>query len=171
MAVVADPRGGSGATGEVHDTKQNDLGLVRMFSDGVEYIYLQGVASTLAGSWVTIGDLYTTALLTTGANGRVAVASGAIVANKYGWYAIMGNISFALASSNGTITSGGGQISACSTVPGQVVAQGTSTGTAVGDYIFGAYTYSGQPSSADDIIAKTFLNYPFISNAVAVASS
>jgi len=171
MAYCVDASPAAGDTGEVHDTQKNPLGTIRRFSDGVEYIYLQGVASTLAGSWVTIGANHTTALLATGASGRVAVASAAIVADKYGWYAISGPLaSTALASSNGTITSGGGQLQVGSTA-GYVQAQGSSTGATAGDYIFGAYAYSAQPSSADDIIASVFLNRPFIAPATAVASS
>jgi len=92
MAVVADPAGGSGATGEVHTTKLNDLGIVRYFSDGNHYIYLQGVASTATGSWVAFDPgTYTTALLATTSKGQCAIASAAIVASSYGWYGYVGS--------------------------------------------------------------------------------
>lgn len=56
-----------------------------------EFIYLQGVASTAVGSWVTIlEDGFTTALLAANAIGQVAVAMSANVANQYGWYQIDG---------------------------------------------------------------------------------
>lgn len=161
----------AGEIGRVDATALNALGTECVGNDGVIYIYLQGIASTLAGSWVSIGAVHVTALLTTAASGRIAVASAAIGAAQFGWYAVLGNVTFALASSNGTIVSAGGQLAACSTVPGQVVAHGTSTGSAVGDFIFGAYAYSAQPSSADDIIASVYLNRPFIAAAPVVASS
>jgi hypothetical protein len=165
-----DPQPVGGAPGQVDTTALNSLGMEASGSDGIRYIYLQGIGSTLLGSWVTIGAAHVTALLATGANGRVAVASAAIGASQFGWYAIVGNVTFSLGSSNGTITSGGGQLQVGSTA-GYVQAQGSSAGAAAGDYIFGAFAYSGQPSSADDIIASVFLNRPFIANAVAVPSS
>jgi len=169
MAYCVDSSPAVGEHTEVHDTAKNTLGVERQFSDGVTYKYLLGVGSTLAGSWVTIGAANATALLASGANGRVAVASAATVAAKYGWYAIDGIISNALASSNGTIASGGGQLQVGTT--GYVQAQGSSIGAAAGDYIFGAYAYSAQPSSADDIIASVYLNRPILAQAVAVATS
>lgn len=61
-----------------------------VYGDG-EFIYLQGVASTAVGSWVTfLQDGNTTALLAANAIGPVAVAMSANVANQYGWYQIYG---------------------------------------------------------------------------------
>jgi hypothetical protein len=55
------------------------------------FIYLQGVASTAVGSWVTFNqDDGTTALLAANAIGPVAVAMSACVASNYGWYQIYG---------------------------------------------------------------------------------
>ena len=56
-----------------------------------EMIYLQGVASTAVGSWVTFNmDDGTTALLAANAIGPVAIAMSANVASQYGWYQIYG---------------------------------------------------------------------------------
>ena len=56
-----------------------------------EFIYLQGVASTAVGSWVTYNaDDNSTALLAANAIGPVAVAMSASVASEYGWYQIGG---------------------------------------------------------------------------------
>lgn len=56
-----------------------------------EFIYLQGVASTAVGSWVTFNqDDGTTALLAANAIGPVAIAMSACVASRYGWYQIYG---------------------------------------------------------------------------------
>lgn len=169
MAYCVDSLPAAGLSTDVHDTALNPLGIERRFSDGLMYTYLQGIGSVATGSWVTIGAANVVALLATGAAGRVAVAGAAIVASKFGWFAIEGNCTFSLGSSNGTITSAGGQLQVGTT--GFVQAQGSSTGAAAGDLIFGAYAYSGQPSSADDIIASVFLSYPFIAPAAAVASS
>jgi len=62
------------------------------FGEG-EFIYLRGVASTVVGSIVNYDDSYLTALNTTAlATPRpLAIAMGACVVDKYGWYQISGN--------------------------------------------------------------------------------
>lgn len=57
---------------------------------GNEYIFLKGVASTAAGSWVTFDEAGLTTLLAGNAVGPVAVAMAATVANTWGWYQIYG---------------------------------------------------------------------------------
>lgn len=56
-----------------------------------EFIYLKGVASNTANSWVTYNaDDYSTALLAANAIGPVAVSMSACVADQYGWFQIFG---------------------------------------------------------------------------------
>lgn len=56
-----------------------------------EFIYLEGVASTAVGEWVTYNaDDGTTALLAANAIGPVAVSMSVNVANQFGWYQIQG---------------------------------------------------------------------------------
>jgi hypothetical protein len=56
-----------------------------------EFIYLQGVANTALGSWVTYNaDDFSTTLLAPDAIGPVAVAMAPTVAGLYGWYQIQG---------------------------------------------------------------------------------
>lgn len=56
-----------------------------------EFIYLEGVASTGVGDWVTYNaDDFSTTLLAADAIGPVAVAMSANVASQYGWYQIQG---------------------------------------------------------------------------------
>jgi len=56
-----------------------------------EFIYLQGVGSTVVGSWVLIAeDDFSTSLLAANDIGNVAVAMSANVASQYGWYQISG---------------------------------------------------------------------------------
>lgn len=75
---------------DVDSSARNVVG-TRSFDDvGNEYIYLKGVASTVAGSWVSFDELFLTTLLVANALGRVAIAQAAIVANSWGWYAIYG---------------------------------------------------------------------------------
>lgn len=76
-------------------TKNHPLGTIVQASDptygGGEFIYLQGVASTAVGSWVTFNaDDFSTALLAADAIGPVAIAMSASVASEYGWYQISG---------------------------------------------------------------------------------
>lgn len=76
-------------------TKQHPLGtrvkaVDPTYGDG-EFVYLNGVASTVIGSWVTYNlDDGTTNLLAANAIGPVAVAMSANVANQYGWYQVYG---------------------------------------------------------------------------------
>lgn len=56
-----------------------------------EFIYLQGVASTVVGSVVTYNaDDFSTTLAVADGIGPVATALSACVANEYGWYQISG---------------------------------------------------------------------------------
>lgn len=56
-----------------------------------EFIYLLGVASTTANSWVTYNaDGHGTTLLAANAIGAVGIAMAANVASQYGWYQIYG---------------------------------------------------------------------------------
>lgn len=80
----------------VTDTVRNHpLGTIVTADDPVyragEFIYLQGVASTAVGSWVTYRmDDGTTSLLAANDIGPTAVAMSANVASQYGWYQISG---------------------------------------------------------------------------------
>jgi hypothetical protein len=66
--------------------------LVRGFDlSGNEYVYLKGVASTVAGSVVTFDEAGVTTLIAGNAIGPVAIAMAATVANEYGWYLIWGS--------------------------------------------------------------------------------
>lgn len=71
-------------------TLEVPLGTRRMDKNGNEYIYLTGVASTAASSWVTYDEVWVTSLLTSNAKGNVAIAQAATVAGEYGWYLIYG---------------------------------------------------------------------------------
>lgn len=80
---------------ETSATQQHPLGTIRRFKDPVygegEFIYLQGVASTAVGEWVTYNaDDWSTARLAANAIGPVAVAMAAVIASQFGWYQISG---------------------------------------------------------------------------------
>jgi hypothetical protein len=76
---------------DVDSTARNVVGTRSFDEVGNEYIYLKGVASTVAQSWVAFDELYLTTLLAANALGRVAIAQAAVVAScNWGWYAIYG---------------------------------------------------------------------------------
>jgi hypothetical protein len=82
---------------EVHATKKFRLGTRVRSSAGNEFIYLQGIGSTVVGSWVNMdgGTAYVTALVDTDVAatvvGRIAVAMAAVVADQFGWYQVYGH--------------------------------------------------------------------------------
>ena len=83
------------AIADLSTTAKHRLGSIVRAKDATygegEFIYLAGVASTVAKSWVTYeADSYTTALLAANAIGPVAIAMAACTASYYGWYQING---------------------------------------------------------------------------------
>lgn len=79
---------------QVHSTKKYRLGTKKADVAGNEYIYLKGVSSCAAGSWVSFDEAHTTILAQANAQGRVAVAQAAVdAATKYGWFMIYGTCS------------------------------------------------------------------------------
>lgn len=79
-----------GALTDVDTTAKYSVGKRTRDNLGNEYIYLQGVASTAAGTWVTYDELGVTTRLAANAIGPVAIAQAATVASTYGWYLIYG---------------------------------------------------------------------------------
>lgn len=80
---------------EIDTTKEFRLGTRKRDVAGNEYIYLQGVAATVAGSWVSFDELGVTTLLDTDVAaslvGPIAVAQAAVDATtKFGWFMIFG---------------------------------------------------------------------------------
>lgn len=157
-------------TSSVDDSALNPVGTIAFDKDGNEYVYGLGVASTVAGNWVTFGPDYATTRLVSASTGKVGIAMAAIVAGKYGWYQIKGWNSIALAGSNGTIVSGGGELKSEASVGGLVVlGTGDSFGVTDASHIYGAWSYSAQPDS-DSAAAGTpgmdmivvYLDYPTI---------
>ena len=96
MAYCVDPSPAVGEHNEVHTTQKNPLLAERLFSNGHTYIYLKGVASTIAGSWVAYDEAgVTTGLdsdVTASINSPVAIATAAVDATtKFGWYGVQGS--------------------------------------------------------------------------------
>lgn len=63
----------------------------RLELNGKAWIYAKGVASCVAGSWVSFDENYVTTLLAANAKGRVGIAMAAInTTSLYGWYQVFG---------------------------------------------------------------------------------
>lgn len=99
MAYIIDNvRIGNQQIADTSTTQNHPLGTIVSAHDPAigsgEFVYLQGVASTVVGSWVTYNtDDFSTALILPDAIGPVAVAMSANVASQYGWYQINGKAS------------------------------------------------------------------------------
>jgi hypothetical protein len=147
MAVVGD-------TDAVHDSALNPVGTPSWDAAGNEYVYLQGVASCVKGSWVTFDEAGATALLAANAKGPVAVAMAAIVANKYGWFARRAiNVQAMLAAN-----------CADNALIGRESSDGVAgDGRAAGDEIYNAIT-RGSTSGAAALTAVQ-ITYPFVTDA------
>jgi hypothetical protein len=151
MAFFVGPEVVVGAPGDIHTSALNSVGTTARGSDRNVYIYLKGVASTVAGSWVTYDEAGVTALLAANAKGPVAVASAATVANTYGWYCIFGTPNALIAAN-----------CADNVCIGRETSDGTAgDGRAAGDEIIGAITRgstSGSPALTPVQISSPLVN-------------
>lgn len=154
MANLIGPWVTSGDTSIVDTAKEHELGTRAFDENGNEYIYLTGVASTAAGSWVSFDEVHITTLTVANALGRVAVAMAATVASTYGWYQIYGKSTTALSAS--PVTDNDALFLHATA--------GHACGTDVaGDFIVGAISRSANASSASAVITVE-LNYPVVHN-------
>lgn len=148
---VGYPGASVGIFTDVDTAQRNPLGQRDFDDSGNEYIYLQGIGSTVIGSVVTYGLAaapFTTALSVTGARGPVAIAMAAVLASQFGWYQI-GGVASALF--NGAAVTGSLLFSA-------------STGKAddavvTGDRIEGAIVSA---TVAGAVLGSVYLSKPFM---------
>lgn len=81
-----------GDSTDVHTSQRNPVGLRSFDAVGNEYIYMQGVASVVLGTWVVYDELFITTRLIANGLGAVAIARGAVNATtSFGWFAIYGS--------------------------------------------------------------------------------
>ena len=97
MAFAINTLPGAQPIAETSTTKKHALGTIVRATDATlgegEFIYLQGIGSTVVGSIVSYGVGFVTALDTaaaTGPSNPLAIAMSANVASQYGWYQISG---------------------------------------------------------------------------------
>ena len=136
-----------GDTDDIHTTETNKLGTRAKDAAGNEYIFLKGVANTVAGDWVSFDEAFVTTRLVANARGRVGIAQAATVASTYGWYLIYGtglaNVLTGFADN--------GNVYATST------AGSVDDATVAGDLVVGAMGRSAISSGQ----ATMEVNYPF----------
>lgn len=165
--VITDPRIGVQAIADTSATASVPLGTIVSATDatygGGEFIYLLGVASTVAGSVVTFNGnsggtpTWQTTLAPATANlaQPVAVAMSANVAGQYGWYQIAGN---AVCATNGTLAAG--------PAPVYLAGSGQVTSTAAaGKQVVNAVnvTATGTPAAGQAVVE---INRPFAQGAI-----
>lgn len=97
MAFAINTLPGAQPIAETSTTKKHLLGTIVRATDATlgegEFIYLQGIGSTVVGSIVSYGVGFVTALDTaaaTGPSNPLAIAMSANAASQYGWYQISG---------------------------------------------------------------------------------
>lgn len=140
----------SGDTSVVDSAQQVQLGTRARDTAGNEFIYLKGVASTSAGSWVKYDENYATTLLAADAVGPVAIAMAATVASTYGWYQIFGVNTVAK-----TDTVAADKALYIDGTAGRADDLGVA-----GDLIFGAQSQTADTSN----VATVFLSYPYVTD-------
>lgn len=142
---------GLGALTTVYtDATKFALGEVVSDELGKQYVFLTGLDSTAAGSWVTYNESYVTALLAANAVGPVAVAMAATVGSTYGFYQIYGNC--AVSASDTTAADKALYIDATA---GRV-----DDAVVTGDLIVGACSTAADSTN----VLPVFLNFPFVTD-------
>lgn len=120
---------------------------------GNEYIFLKGVASTVAGDPVVFDSAYATTRLAGTLVGDIGIAMAAIVANTYGFYQIYGNGSANVVATGGVRVYG-------STVTGQLTAT-----VVTGALIHGLYTVPGNGNTVTGTLTTVRMAYPSVDRA------
>lgn len=142
-----------GSTTDIHTSAKNILGTRAEDTAGNEYVYLQGVASTVANDAVTYSlATFLTTRAVNDAVGMIAIAQAAVLANQFGWYLIKGNGSVntktSIAAANGAfLTVTGGQLDDASVA---------------GDFVNGL-VFTGVDVA---LLAPICCSYPYVTNTV-----
>jgi hypothetical protein len=124
---------------DIDTVQRNVVGMIVQDDAMNEYIYLQGVASCVKGSWINYDNAFVTFLLTTGlgaagaaATGPVALSLGAVnAATSFGWFVIRHAFAFGLNLSDTMAVNSPVYTSA---TPGSV-----DDDTAAGETVYGAW--------------------------------
>lgn len=142
-----------GALTDVDTVQRNPLGAVRWDDSNNSYVYLAGVASGVAGDWVSYNtSTYVAVRLVADAVGKVAVAMAAILAANWGWYQIYG---FNTISRSDTVAAAGGLF--IDNSAGRV-----DDSSVAGDMVYGAVSTGADTAN----VLPVHLNYPMVTNTV-----
>ena len=100
---------------QVHTSKKVRLGTRKKSITGKEYVYLTGVASTVANDWVAYDEVFITTRTVANVKGGIAIAQAAVDStSKYGWYGIWGsftgNVATGADNANVWVTSTAGRV-------------------------------------------------------------
>ena len=141
----------NGDTSVVDAAQVHTLGTRARDTSGNEYVYLKGVGSTTAGSWVSYDENYATTLLAGNAVGPVAIAMAAIDATtEFGWYQIYGVNTVAKTDT----------VAADKALFIDGTAGRADDAVVTGDLIVGAASMTADTSN----VATVQLNYPFVTD-------
>jgi hypothetical protein len=151
--LVGYPGPSAGDTTKVFTTADNPLGMRGFDAAGNEYIFLKGVASLVAGDWVTYNGVtgVTARIPTTTVSGMLAVAVAAPAAGQFGWFQIFG-----LTPTYTAITTGSTD-GATLTVGTGTAGRVTGGGPVTTKNVFGATAVGVSASN----IGTAFICYPF----------
>lgn len=125
----------------------------RFSQDGKEYIFLTGVASTVAGDPVVFDSAFATTRLAGSEVGEVAIALAATVASTKGWYQIYGT-------GSAKVVATGGVRVYTHTVTGQLLAT-----VVTGALVHGMHTVVGTGNTVTGTLTSVRLAYPMVDRA------
>jgi hypothetical protein len=148
---------GLGNPTTVYDTAIVPVGTIAQDTEGNKYIFLAGVASVVAGDWVTYNpSTFASARLVANAVGPVGVFQAAVVANNYGWALIEGLVE-ANAISGGAAAAGAAlYITATTAVVDDV--------KVVGDLIVGAFAATAEGTPSAGKLYARLIHPPYVTN-------
>lgn len=130
-------------------TKKWRLGTRKRDVAGNEYIYLEGVASTVAEDFVVFDEAFATTRAVADEVGPVAVAMSACVASNYGWYQIYGK------ATGDTATVATDKALYLTATAGRL-----DDADVAGDSVHGCFSMAADSSNS----CTVWLNYPWVSD-------
>lgn len=138
---------------QTHTTKKFRLGTKKTDVASNQYIYMKGVASLAAGSWVTYDENHAPTLLAADAVGPVAISMVANTsATNYSWFQVDGVNTIAKTDT------------VAADLPLYIDGTAGRTDDAVvnGDLVYGAFSQTADTSN----VATVRIHFPFVTNIV-----
>lgn len=140
-----------GAITDVDTVQRNPLGAIRWDDSNNAYVYLAGVASCVAGDWVSYNaSTYVAVRLAADAVGLVGIAMGATLAANWGWFQVYG---FNTTSRSDTVAGAGGLFIDGTT--GRV-----DDASVAGDFVNGALSTAADTAN----VLPVHISFPYVTN-------